>query len=89
MPFSLSNVTSNVGLLAGVSVGVIAGGFLNNYLQNNVSAFSGNAYLPPLIVLIIGIVLAAFDTPLIAGIGYGMVGYGVYKLVAQASGGAI
>ncbi len=89
MAFSFSNVTGNIGLLAGVAVGVIAGGFVTNYLQNNVGSFSGSPYLPPLIVLFLGIVLSAFDNPLIAGIGYGMVGYGVYAVVKTATGGQI
>ena len=88
MAFSLSNITSNIGLLAGVSVGVIVGGALENYLANS-SIGSSSPYAAPLIEVVLGFVLAAFDNPLLAGIGYGLVGYGVWRLVKSLSGGSI
>lgn len=88
MAFSLNNITSNLGLLAGVSVGVIVGGALENYLANT-SIGSSSPYATPLIEIVLGIVLAAFDNTLIAGVGYGLVGYGVWRLVKSLSGGSI
>jgi len=83
--FNISGLSTDLSEAIGVTIGIIAGA----YLQLRV--FANSTYMGPIVNLAIGLVLLLVfpNAGFINGIGVGLLGYGIYGLIKVASQGAI
>ncbi len=83
--FNISGLSTDLSEAIGVTIGIIAGA----YLQLRV--FANSTCMGPIVNLAIGLVLLLIfpNAGFINGIGVGLLGYGIYGLIKVASQGAI
>jgi len=80
------NLSTDITGILGVTVGVIAGQYIAVHVNIGNSQYAG-----ALVDVVLGLIIVVlFNKPgLVNGIGLGIAGYGLYKIVNIASNGAV